>query len=170
MKAKLRICFAIGLAAVALGACGGVKRAGRAVGRVFGVNTKTDAWVASVHPEGAQTLRGNVIWGPGASGGSRATVNLSGGEPLRQHPWHLHKGRCGDNGEIVGPASAYPILIVDTDGSVKLVADLPFTVTPTGDFYVNVHASETAMSTILACGNMIPRTNPDTTKQAPAKK
>ena len=88
---------------------------------------------------------------------------------MSKHPWHIHKGKCGDNGEVLGPSTAYPILIVDTDGSVKLVADLPLAVSPSGDFYVNVHESETAMSTIVGCGNMIPRTHPDTMK-APEKK
>ena len=167
MRHTLRLTAAFTLVTLALSGCGGVKRAGRAVGRVFGMGGKTDAWVAVVSPQGAQTLRGTVIWGPGATvAASRATVSLSGGIPLSQHPWHIHKGKCGDNGEIVGPPNEYQVLIVDTDGSVKLVNDLSFPVTPSGDFYVNVHESAANMGNIIGCGPMIPRTNPDTAKAA----
>ena len=160
---KLRQVVLASSALFVLAACGGVKRAGRAVGRVFGIGVNTDAWVAVVNPNGAETLRGTIILGKGdAVGTARATIEVAGGTGGSNHPWHVHKGKCGDNGEIVGSPSSYDVLIVDEAGSIKHVDDLDFAVPPNGDFYVNLHKSPTQMALIVACGQLVPRTAPDT--------
>jgi hypothetical protein len=72
------------------------------------------------------------------------------------HPWHVHLGRCGSGGAILGDASAYPLLKVGGDGkaeqSAKLAVPLPYS----GEYSVNVHASAANMGTVVACSNLAP--------------
>lgn len=75
------------------------------------------------------------------------------------HPWHIHAGRCGSNGPILGSASAYPMLKVGGDGKSEADAKLSMPMPLNGDFYVNVHASESNMQTIVACANLAPPAN-----------
>jgi hypothetical protein len=106
---------------------------------------------------GAVDIKGSATLAPGASPKtSIATVSISNAPPGGDHPWHLHQGRCGDNGEIVGPASAYPMLSVGSDGHASAKATLPITTPTSGNYYVSVEASPTTPQTILACGNLAP--------------
>lgn len=68
------------------------------------------------------------------------------------HPWHVHRGKCGSNGEIVGPPTAYPPLRPGSDGAASARAVLPMALNEAEDYYINVHASPTDLGTIVACG------------------
>lgn len=86
---------------------------------------------------------------------THAIINISGAPSGGTHPWHIHEGQCGDNGPIVGPASAYPPLRPGSDGRATAqvhLADLELN--EAKNYYVNVHASPTNMGTIVACGRL----------------
>jgi hypothetical protein len=72
------------------------------------------------------------------------------------HPWHVHRGQCGSDQGVFGPADAYNPLKVDGDGRATATANLPVQLPRTGSFFINVHASAKNMSTIVACGNLAP--------------
>jgi hypothetical protein len=82
---------------------------------------------------------------------SQVTLNLQGGAPGRSYPWHVHSGVCGATGAVVGPAGAYPLAVIGTDGKTTATAHLNFPLSKTGRYYVNVHASTRSMATIVAC-------------------
>ena len=105
---------------------------------------------------GAMQVRGTATWARNGEDGSTVTLNLSNATPGGLHPWHVHRGRCGDNGPIVGDASAYPSLSVDNDGDARATANLNVQLPASGEFYVNVHALATNMGTIISCGNLAP--------------
>jgi hypothetical protein len=111
-------------------------------------------WTASLVPEGGSTVTGSATLIAADSQQTGATVTLTGAAPGAIHPWHVHAGRCGDNGPIVGPAAAYPPLTAGSDGTVTLTATLPFPTPMSGSFYVNVHRSPAEMSALVACGNL----------------
>jgi len=112
-------------------------------------------WTATIAPQSGTNLSGSATVASGATGEqTRATVTLTGGEAGAVHPWHIHSGRCGDNGPIVGPAAEYTPLTVGADGSATVTDDLPFATPTSGSYYVNVHRSATEMGTIVACGNL----------------
>ena len=90
------------------------------------------------------------------SGETRASVEISNAAPGGLHPWHIHRGRCGADQGILGPADAYKPLKVEGNGQAAETADLPLPIPRTGEFYVSVHASEKNMGTIVACGNLAP--------------
>lgn len=103
---------------------------------------------------GVMQLHGSAHWIRQDDNTSTVQVMLSNATSGGMHPWHVHYGRCGGNGGIVGSASAYPVLSVGSDGMATAKATLPMAVATTGEYYVNVHASSSNMGTIVACGNL----------------
>jgi hypothetical protein len=87
---------------------------------------------------------------------THAHVTISNAAPGGRHPWHVHRGQCGDDLGVLGPAVAYSVLKVGGDGQATGDADLPLPLPTTGQYFFNVHASAANMSTIVACGNLAP--------------
>ncbi len=87
-------------------------------------------------------------------GRTQAYVEISNAVPGGLHPWHVHRGRCGVDQGILGPAEAYKPLKVGGNGRAESTASLSMPLPKTGDFFVNVHASAKNMRTIVACGNL----------------
>ncbi len=89
-------------------------------------------------------------------GRTQAHVDISNAVPRGRHPWHVHRGQCGSDQGILGPADAYKPLEVEGNGRATETAVLPISVPRSGSFFINVHASARNMSTIIACGNLAP--------------
>ena len=87
---------------------------------------------------------------------TRAHAEIANAAPGGVHPWHIHRGRCGADQGILGPADSYEPLEVDGGGRATSDATLPIPLPRSGDFFVNVHASSANMGTIVACGNLAP--------------
>ena len=87
---------------------------------------------------------------------TRAHVDISNAVPGGLHPWHVHRGRCGSDQGILGPADEYKPLKVEGNGQANSTAALPIPLPKTGDYFVNVHASAWNLKTIVACGNLAP--------------
>jgi hypothetical protein len=85
----------------------------------------------------------------------RATLTLRGGLAAGSYPWHVHVGRCGSDGPIVGNPDDYPPLVPSsTEGQDNATARFEATLEPGADYYVNVHESEEEIGNIVACGNL----------------
>ena len=107
---------------------------------------------------GVSAIGGSGWMGPQAKNADRtdAEVNVSNAVPGGKHPWHVHRGRCGADQGIFGPADSYKPLEVNNDGRASSKAELAVATPRTGEFFVNVHASRQNMSTTIACGNLAP--------------
>ena len=147
-------------AAVALGACGG----GRAPVQIDpGAETATSRWNATLETPaglaGAVQVQGSG-WMAEATGSdtarTRAFVEIRNAAPGGRHPWHVHRGRCGNDLGILGAAKAYEVLEVGDDGRATRTAILDLPSPKSGDYFINVHASPTNLGTIVACGNLAP--------------
>ena len=68
-------------------------------------------------------------------------------------PWHVHRGRCGNDQGIVGDPNAYPPLRPGSNFAATASATLNVPLTPGGEYFVNIHRSPTELSNIVACGN-----------------
>jgi CHRD domain len=84
----------------------------------------------------------------------RATIHVTNAKPGTAHPWHIHKGTCGKDQGIVGPASKYVPVRIGADGEGEVSEALPITLSADGQYMVNVHASASDLKTILACGSL----------------
>jgi hypothetical protein len=109
---------------------------------------------------GVSAIRGSGWMGPQEKNADRteAQVSVSNAVPGGKHPWHVHRGRCGADQGIFGPADSYEPLDVNNDGRATSKAELSVATPRTGEFFINVHASRQNMSTIIACGNLAPPT------------
>jgi hypothetical protein len=155
---KARTAVPLSLAALVLTACGG----GRSVEINPDIQPVASRWngVLATPPElaGIVQARGQAWMGPDPKESDRtaAQVDISNAVPGGQFPWHVHRGQCGSDQGILGPADAYPPLKVEGDGRASAIARLPMAFPKTGNFFVNVHASSKNMKTIVACGNLAP--------------
>lgn len=133
--------------------------------RVDPVTGKTDVDVESPLKKGedwAGDLKGMGRWS-NVTGVARArviggesTINVTirGATPGAVHPWHLHDGSCASGGGIVGPAYAYTPLTIGADGTANGSAKVTGTLSEAKPYHVNVHASASELSTIVACGDI----------------
>jgi hypothetical protein len=123
------------------------------------VSTRWNATL-SAPPElaGVSDIRGQgwMAADPKDPGQTRAHVEVSNAVPGGQHPWHVHRGQCGSDQGVFGPADAYKPLKVSGDGRASENATLSVSLPKSGSYFVNVHASAKNMSTIVACGNLAP--------------
>ena len=105
---------------------------------------------------GALQVRGTAQWSRSGNDASTVTVNISNATAGGVHPWHVHRGRCGENGAIVGDASSYKPIMVNGQGTGSATATLGVSLPASGEYYVNVHASASNLGTIISCGNLAP--------------
>ena len=117
--------------------------------------TKTgEDWHASVAGEGVYSAMTGKATALVANGQTTVDFKLDKGTPGQTHPWHVHEGKCGSGGPIVGNASDYPPITIGAGGHGEANAKLAARLDEAKDYYVNVHASAAEMSTIIACGDL----------------
>jgi hypothetical protein len=142
----------------ALAACGG-RQAVEINPDAVSVATRWNGTLSSP-PElaGVSAIRGQGWMGadPKEQGQTRAHVEISNAVPGGRHPWHVHRGQCGADQGIYGAADAYKPLRVEGDGRAQEDAVLAVALPRSGSFFINVHASASNMSRIIACGNLAP--------------
>jgi len=143
---------------MALGSCGG-HQAVQINPDTQSLGTRWNGTLSSP-PElaGVSAIRGQAWMGADEKNPNqtKAHVEISNAVPKGVHPWHVHRGQCGSDQGIFGPADAYDPLKVEGDGRAQSTASLPVPLPKTGAFSVNVHASANNMRTIVACGNLAP--------------
>jgi hypothetical protein len=106
---------------------------------------------------GVVQMRGTAWIAPGSkSDETVAQVSVENAAPGGKHPWHVHRGQCGNDQGVLGPADAYEPLEIGGDGRATRTARLPIPLPTDGEYMVNVHASTDNMGTIIACGNLAP--------------
>ena len=112
-----------------------------------------ETYSGTINAVGASGISGSAS-GTTARDSTHVTVNIMGATPGATLPWHVHDGTCGSAGPpVVGPASAYPALVVGADGRATATAHVPAGLNEAKNYIVNVHASPTDLGTIVACGD-----------------
>jgi hypothetical protein len=114
-------------------------------------------WNAVLDPGVGNSLRGSITFVRlDPPGQTRAIISLAGGAPGAILPWHVHYGRCGDDGVIVGSPGSYPPLVLGTTGSLDAVAQLPIELADRTPYFLHVHASPSDMKTVAGCAALVP--------------
>lgn len=114
------------------------------------------AWDGMVMGVGGSKIRGEVEMVAGKAAGTTAVqVTYARDAAGKVRPWHVHVGSCAKGGPVLGAASAYPALRVDSKGGAEGKATLRVVLPDSGSFYVNIHESVATMSKIVACGDLL---------------
>ena len=114
------------------------------------------AWDGMVLGVGGSKIRGEVEMVAGKTPGTTAVeVSVARDAAGAIRPWHVHVGSCAKGGPMLGAASAYPALRVNGKGAAEGEATLRLALPDSGSYYVNVHESASAMSNIVACGDLL---------------
>jgi hypothetical protein len=106
---------------------------------------------------GVVQVTGAAWMAPGGSADeTRVEISIQNAVPGGRHPWHVHQGRCGSAGAILGSADQYGILEIDDKGKASRSATLEVSFPRSGEYLVDVHASPSNLGTIISCGNLAP--------------
>jgi hypothetical protein len=105
---------------------------------------------------GAVDITGTASLAASGTNATVATVSIANASPKGEHPWHLYRGHCGDQGDPIGTGNTYPLLKVANNGTATATTTLPLALPTTGSYYVVVNASETNGQAVVACGNLAP--------------
>ena len=112
-----------------------------------------EGWNGTLNAVGGSGVTGTAS-GTSANDMTHVSVAVSGAQAGARLPWHVHEGKCGDaSPPIVGPASAYPPLVVGANGRATAQAHLNLELNEAKSYIVNVHASPTNLGTIVSCGD-----------------
>ena len=140
--------------AVVMSACA-AKMEEVSTGSVATSATPGPRWSASLAPMSGTNVTGSATVTPGDnSNQTRVDLMVSGASAGGVHPWHVHRGQCGNDQGIVGPANAYPAVAIGADGTGRVLATIPARLESGGQYMVNVHQSPQEMGTIVSCGNL----------------
>lgn len=110
-------------------------------------------WSASVAERNDSDVRANVL-AASAAGQTAVSINLAGGQANGTHPWHVHRGTCGNDQGIVGDPAAYTPLRPSSSGAAAATAHLDVQLDPAQSYMVNVHRSPQALNEIIGCGEL----------------
>ena len=121
-------------------------------------------WVATLAPvavtrdsgaiTGATTVslggRGSMMRGS-SSVETHAMLSLFGAAPGSTHAWHLHLGAFNNDRVILGAPELYTPVVAGNDGRGDITVTLPFTTPNSGEFYIDVHETQSSASRVVAC-------------------
>ena len=111
-------------------------------------------WKTSLKPGAGSNITGTAEFKAKSDKETEAEISIKGATAGAELPWHVHSGKCGSNGPIVGAATAYQPIKVNKDGSGKAEAKLAMATPASGEYFVNVHKSAADLKTIVACGDL----------------
>lgn len=89
---------------------------------------------------------------------ARVDVELSNMTAGGQHPWVLRTGQCGIAGGELLRASGDGALKIGRDGRATANSTMDRAFQTTGDYTIEVLASNDNAGTVIACGNFAPPT------------
>ena len=143
----MRTALLAGLILVGACASGGSKKDdnGDPLGNIIG------DWDANLSAVGSSNVTGSAS-AQSVGVGTGVRISSRGAQSGAHHPWHVHRGKCGDNGPIVGDPGAYPALHVGTDGNASAAATIDAALVEETAYSVNVHRSTADMGTVISCG------------------
>lgn len=84
----------------------------------------------------------------------RITLTINGAPANTTMAWHLHQGKCGSNGALIGDANAYTPVQVDGSGSATATTTISAALQERGEYYADVHASAEQGASVAACGSL----------------
>jgi hypothetical protein len=108
-------------------------------------------WSTTLEPQNNSGISGSATVQSRAAA-AKVTVHIMGAASGSVHPWHVHRGTCGNDKGIVGGAGEYKPLTVGTDGMSNAEVNIPVALNEDETYFVNIHKSASDLGTIVSCG------------------
>ena len=108
-------------------------------------------WSSTLSPQNNSGISGTATLQSRAAG-SKVNVHITGAMNGSVHPWHVHRGTCGNDKGIVGGANEYEALTVGADGTAHGEENVPVALGEDETYFINIHKSPSDLTTIVACG------------------
>ena len=126
------------------------------VSRDTNVNARWNAALASPAAlAGAVQMNGTASMQPASDDGKTDfSLRVSNATPGGLHPWQVHRGQCGMDDGVFGPADAYRAVKIGDDGRGETGATIEERTPTLGNYFVVVYASAANPGTVVACGNL----------------
>ena len=115
---------------------------------------KGEDWKAGLKGMGSFTSVVGQVKATSLEGKTDARVSLEGAVSGGSHPWMIHEGTCNLPGQGLGMMSEYPLITVGADGRGTANAMINGRLDEAKDYVVIVHASQSDMQTVVACGDL----------------
>jgi hypothetical protein len=112
-------------------------------------------WKAVLKPGAGSSISGKADVESKGDKATKVEISIKGATAGSELPWHVHSGKCGSGGPVVGSDAAYSPLKVKADGEAEGKATLDIATPTSGDYHVNVHKSAADLKTIVACGDLV---------------
>ncbi len=113
------------------------------------------AFKAEINPTNNGTVTGFATMS-GSQGGNSTVVAMQLGGPPGTYIWHIHNGKCGSLGAVMGDKSNYPPVQVADSGHVMFRTNLNFYPPAGGTYAIEVHQGSDPGSegNVVACGTL----------------
>jgi hypothetical protein len=113
------------------------------------------AFKAEINPTNNGTVTGFATMSA-SQGGNSTVINMTLGGPRGTYIWHIHEGKCGNTGVLMGDKSNYPPVQVGDSGQVMFRTNLNFTPPAGGTYSIEVHQGSDPASEgkVVACGTL----------------
>ena len=115
------------------------------------VSDRIGDWRATLTPQNNSGVSGSAAARSELTSAG-VSVTIWGARSGASHPWHVHRGTCGNDLGIVGDPAAYPALQVGTNGNASATANIRVSLSEDQQYFVNIHQSPTNLGTIVSCG------------------
>ena len=105
----------------------------------------TDArWSAKLQPQNGAKVSGTAVVEARGADSTRFTVSIRGATSNTSLKWHMHNGKCSEEGSIVGSETSYPELQPGGGGTAESMVVLPIAPPASGTFSIQVHGAAKA--------------------------
>ncbi len=113
------------------------------------------AFKAEINPTNNGTVTG-IATMSGSQGGNTTVIAMTLGGPRGTYIWHIHEGKCGSMGVLMGNKSNYPPVTVGDSGQITFRANLNFYPPAGGTYVIEVHQGTDPGSegNVVACGTL----------------
>ena len=91
---------------------------------------------------------------PSESSEYTANITLTGAKANASLAWHVHEGKCGSAGAVVGTEASYKAVTTDGKGGGQSSASVKGSLTEGRDYSVNVHSGANDSDPVIACGSL----------------
>lgn len=96
-------------------------------------------WTATLQPQNGTKVSGTAVVEARGADSTRFSVSIRGATPNTSLKWHLHNGKCTEDGTVVGIETSYPELKPGGGGTAESMVVLPVAPPSSGAFSIHVH-------------------------------